>query len=71
MLTVHQLDQLQEEIDRFQARIDAARGRVSRHGRIWPCRETAALKRSSLDLSYMLADYRQGRLPENSPNENE
>lgn len=58
------LDVIAVELERFRQRLDDLRACVEKDGDAGSmgCRHSAAFNRASLDLSQIMADWRQGRI---------
>ena len=57
-VTIEKLDACMTEIRRFILKSSEARGKVKKE-RWTPCKETAAVKRASMDLTRALAELRK------------
>ena len=61
MVTEHNIIEVEEEIERFTYRLNQLKDKAEKDNSAlkWGCKETAALKRASMDLSAALIELRK------------
>ena len=61
MITEYDMIEVEEEIERFTCRLNQLKDKAEKDNSVlkWGCKETAALKRASMDLSAALIELRK------------